>query len=153
MTPRGTLPGNTTWMQFDWTQVTTVVPTNLNGFANSRSSIDWQLICHAHAHGARVVAFAPGGTQGAGGAVPTDFQMPLSANLTLRRQWVTAAVELVRELALDGLNFDFESPLNATDPRVGHYAAVIAETRDALQQVHPRALKVNILRLAHGWCT
>ena len=122
-----------TWMAFDWDVVTTVVPT-----ASDPTTIDPQLICHAHAHGVRVVAFAPGSTSGAGGSVGSDL-MPLSANLTARRLWVQRAASIVASMHLDGLNFDFESPLNSTDPRREYYAAVIAETRQALRADNPSA--------------
>jgi di-N-acetylchitobiase len=46
---------------------------------------------------------------------------------------------LVVALRLDGLNFDFESPLNASDPRNRYYATIIAETRAALRAEMPAA--------------
>ena len=64
--------GSGNWRGFDWSVLTTVVPTALHP-----ADIDPQLVCHAHAHGTRVVAFAPGGTEGSGGQ--TSALMPLSA--------------------------------------------------------------------------
>ena len=43
--------------------------------------------------------------------------MPLSSNATARKLWVDYAVRMVTDLHLDGLNFDYEEPLNSTDPR------------------------------------
>ena len=87
--------GSGNWQRFDWGVLTTVVPTAMHP-----ADIDPELVCHAHAHGARVVAFAPGGTEGAGGQA--SVLMPLSANTTARRLWVQRAVSLVLELHLDG---------------------------------------------------
>lgn len=133
--------GSGNWEHFDWSVLTTVVPTALHP-----TDIDPQLICHAHAHGVRVVAFAPGGTEGAGGQAAQ--LMPLSANLTTRRLWVQGAVSLVRELHLDGLNFDFEAPLNSSDPRRAYYAAVVAETRAGLRDagLHTASISIDV-----GW--
>lgn len=133
--------GSGNWEYFDWSVVTTVVPTALHP-----AEIDPLLICHAHEHGARVVAFAPGGTEGAGGQAAQ--LMPLSANLTARRLWVEQAVALVRELHLDGLNFDFEAPLNSSDPRRAYYAAVVAETR---AELHAAGLLTASVSVDVGW--
>ena len=116
--------GSGSWQQYDWGLVTTVIPTKTDPRA-----IDPQLICHAHAHGARVVAFAPGATIGAGGSTP--HPMPLTANVSRRRLWVAAAVAAVQEMHLDGLNFDVEEELDPADPRRGYYAAIVGETRAA----------------------
>eukprot|EP01050_Picozoa_sp_SAG11_P044949 SAG11_NODE_22134_length_411_cov_1.157051_1_plen_110_part_01 len=77
--------------------------------------------------------------QGAGGAVDEKDLMPLTANATARKLWVDKAVGLVVALHLDGLNFDFESPLNASDPRNRHYATIVSETRLALRAKVPAA--------------
>jgi di-N-acetylchitobiase len=124
--------GSGNWRSFDWSTLTTVVPTALD-----LTTIDPQLVCRAHANGARVVGFAPGGTGGSGGQ--SRSLMPLTGNITRRSEWVQAAVVLVQRLHLDGLNFDFEQPLNSTDPRRGYYTALVSETREALRRVNPTA--------------
>ena len=48
-----------------------------------------------------------------------------------------AAVAVVREMRLDGLNFDVEERLDPADPRRGYYAAIVGETRRALHMAVP----------------
>ena len=48
-----------------------------------------------------------------------------------------AAVAVVQEMHLDGLNFDVEERLDPADPRRGYYAAIVGETRRALHMAVP----------------
>eukprot|EP01043_Picozoa_sp_COSAG02_P049647 COSAG02_NODE_5008_length_4726_cov_3.358764_4_plen_142_part_00 len=54
----------------------------------------------------------------------------------------------MRDLHLDGLNFDFEAPLNSSDPRRSYYAEVVAETRAAL---HATGLTTTSVSVDVGW--
>ena len=116
------------WKHYDWGVITTYVPTeSTNGF----SAIDPALVAHAHAHGARIVPFSPG-TEG-----PTG--LPLTSNATARKLWVDETVQGIVRYNLDGINFDYETPLACSDPRVGYYTMLVNETRVALQAAIPTA--------------
>lgn len=75
--------------------------------------------------GVRVIMAAPG-------------PVPLTANVTARREWVESALEVVRQRHMDGVVFDFEDPLPMGDPRAGYYAQLINETTRRFHQGAPR---------------
>ena len=113
------------WPQYDWTVVTTYVPTeSTNGF----EAIDPAMVKLAHSHGARVVPFAPG-TEPVG--------LPLTGDAAVRAKWVAATVAGLQKYGLDGVNFDYEEPLASNDPKVGWYTALVAETTAAIHAAIP----------------
>lgn len=80
--PNGSLAD---WRRFDWSQITTLC---LYG------NLSPELLCHAHAHGARVT-LGDGGT----GNVFTDEAVD---------PWVNRTVARVRSMFADGINIDLE---------------------------------------------
>lgn len=95
--------------RWDWGRLTTVAWRN-----------EPAVVALAHSHGARVVA-------GTGGLVVEQL-----ANATWRRRYVEELVSKVLERGQDGVNFDLEAPLAGDDPANLGYAALIRETKDAL---------------------
>lgn len=75
----------TNWHGYRWDLLTTVVLFD---------GLDPDMLCHAHAHGVRVVW----------GATFTDWL----GNATARDLWVASWVAQVRDSFTDGINFDFE---------------------------------------------
>jgi len=94
----------------DFSRVTTVAWPN-----------DPQLVCAAHARGARVVMAAPGPEK--------VFGAPAAA----KAQWVAATVAAVQAGFFDGVTFDYEQPAGSALSR--EYADLIALTRRALRLV------------------
>ncbi|XP_077994306.1 di-N-acetylchitobiase-like [Glandiceps talaboti] len=85
--------GGSTWKHYDWSKITTVA---------SFGEYDPQLMCTAHAHGARLVQ--------AGG-------FPVS-NLTNKDdwdKWINSQLSLVKNRFMDGINIDTEDVL--IDPK------------------------------------
>lgn len=111
-----------------------VKPIEIFGFTVSATSRDWSrittiawptdpmLVCEAHAHGVRVVMNA---------------SPPITANMTARAAFVERTVRDVQAGWLDGVVFDFESPLPQNSPNATWYSEIIAETRAALHEVNP----------------
>lgn len=81
---------NSTWREYDWSQITTVCVFG---------RLDPELLCHAHAHDARV-------TFGVDGPAPN----PPAAwhNETLVDAWLRRNVDKVRASFVDGVNLDVE---------------------------------------------
>lgn len=108
------LASGTDGAEMNWTHITTVAWAHTDA-----------LICRAHAHGARAILAAP----------PFDLQRDMVVPAR-RAAWIQAAVQLVQDKFADGLVFDYESPQPAGSSAGHAYAALIAETRVALQAVH-----------------
>lgn len=108
--------GDTTnYTYFDWDVITTIA-----------WATDPQLICHAHANNARVIAAAPA-------------SIPLTSDKKARDVWVKDAVAYVEAHHLDGITFDYESPMTWNDPDREYYVAIINETKSALKTKNPYA--------------
>lgn len=101
------------WRAFDWNTITTICWAD-----------DPQLVCTAHAHGARVI-----------GAIPDG--MPLSGDKAVRAAYINRTVSMVRAQHLDGVTFDYESPLAFNDPRREYYVALVRETTAAMHAAVP----------------
>ena len=100
--------------RMNWTHITSVAWVQ-----------DEDIMCQAHAHGARVILGAP----------PFDLaQMVLPER---RTQWIQQALTLVQEKFADGIVFDYEDPQMAGSVQGLAYAQLIAETRQVFQAVHP----------------
>ena len=104
----------------DFTRVTTVAWAS-----------DPQLMCAAHAAGARVVMAAP------------QPEKVLTSNDTVRASWVADAVAMVLAKFGDGLVFDWESPCSVGCAEQHWYATLIAETRAAFRKLSP-AYQVSV---------
>jgi Di-N-acetylchitobiase len=105
-------------------------PREVYGFANTAREINWThvttvawaddaLTCRAHMHNVKSVLGAPA----------MNFT-DLSTSAEARSIWAAQALALVQEHFRDGIVFDFEGPVTATDhPEWGEvYAAVITAT-------------------------
>lgn len=101
--------GGAGFAEYDWDVVSTIAwGTNTD------------LICQAHSHGARVVMSAPSFGQNGSDFPETQFERDTWINNTLR-----AAVAG----HYDGLTFDYESPIAATDTKkMGLYIALVQQT-------------------------
>jgi len=107
--------GKTNWTDnFDWSTITTIA------WADS----DPSLVCKAHSHGVRVIAGAPGG-------------MPLNGSKEERQNWIDDLVKDIQSRHLDGVTFDYESPLAYDDVRVEKYVQIVNETTIALHAAIP----------------
>lgn len=98
---------------YDWTQLTTIA-----------WATDPQVMCKAHASGARVVLSA-------------GFNATLLPNAIARSEWVKNLVQTAVDNHLDGANFDYESPIAVDSPTREQYRALIAETTATFHQVIP----------------
>eukprot|EP01061_Rhynchopus_euleeides_P038226 TRINITY_DN6566_c0_g1_i1.p1 TRINITY_DN6566_c0_g1~~TRINITY_DN6566_c0_g1_i1.p1 ORF type:complete len:430 (+),score=150.24 TRINITY_DN6566_c0_g1_i1:103-1290(+) len=103
------------WSHLDFTQVTTVA---------------WQteadFMCLAHKHGVRVIAGAP------------NLNLTLiGTNQTAREAYVSGVVEMVKALHIDGITFDYESPIEPGAPESAYYVQVVNETTQALHAAVP----------------
>ena len=130
------------WVYFDFETITTVCVTSVNMAEFESGGAYDGLIPKAHEHGVRVVVFA--------NAVCNNTEpscLPLGERPSARAKWVHAAVKLVEKFKIDGINFDYEEPLNATDPRVDAYTRLVNETRLALlQNYRSRSGKIDSQR-------
>eukprot|EP01064_Diplonema_japonicum_P002610 TRINITY_DN1165_c8_g1_i1.p1 TRINITY_DN1165_c8_g1~~TRINITY_DN1165_c8_g1_i1.p1 ORF type:complete len:408 (+),score=51.13 TRINITY_DN1165_c8_g1_i1:64-1224(+) len=99
----------------DWSQVTTM--------AWSTGS---DAMCTAHKHGARVIA----------GALGFDLKI-LGSNSTAREEYVANTVAMVKAKFLDGVTFDFESPLPPHSQEAATYVQIINMTTIALHREVP----------------
>ena len=105
------------------------------GATSNASSWDWEaittvawnaneLMCLAHEHGARAIAAAPSG-------------MPLTSNETVRTEWVQRTVSAVKSSFLDGITFDYESPMAWNSSEREYYVAIVRETTLAMHAALP----------------
>jgi di-N-acetylchitobiase len=106
--------GDRNYETFDWDAVTTIAwPTPDSG-----------IVCKAHENNARVIMGAPA-------------NMPLTNNLTLRREWVLSTVATVDKHFYDGITFDYESPMLYNSSQADQYVAIVRETREELRKTNP----------------
>jgi len=101
---------NSVWGKFDWQKLTTI--SLLNFF-------DEEVLCHAHSHGVKVVGFA-------------DYPKAQLTNVTAREEFVAAKVDYLVQRGMDGLNMDFEQPLDEGSPEVDGYSALIQELAEGV---------------------
>jgi len=99
-----------TYEKFDWARLTTI--SLLNFF-------DEELLCHAHSHGVKVVGFA-------------DYPKAQLTNATARQEFVASKTEYLLAHGMDGINMDFEQPLDEGSPEVDGYSALISELAEAV---------------------
>ena len=105
-------------------------PANFN-WTSGVTTVAWNtepsFICAAHEHGVRVVA--------SHGAAGKGFNITaLGLDAAARKAWIAALITYVKAHFLDGVTFDFESPLATRAPEVAWYAEIVAETRAALRK-------------------
>lgn len=101
------------WETFDWSTVTTVA-----------WGSDPQLMCHAHAHGARIISAPPAG-------------MPLTGDSSVRAKWIAGAIAATKAHHLDGITFDYESPMDWNSSQVDWYSTLVRETTEAYHKAIP----------------
>ena len=104
-----------TYASMDWEQVTTVA-----------WSTDAPLVCLAHKHEARLIASAP-----------LSNITILGTSATARKAWITKVVAMVKALNIDGVTFDYESPIPNGAPEAEMYVNIIKETTAALHSEVP----------------
>ena len=110
-----TAGNNETWQSMDWTQVTTIA-----------WSTEPELVCIAHKHNARLVAAAP---------LLNITELGLDASK--RAKWVTSTVATAKALHIDGVTFDYESPIARGAPEAEMYVQIIRETTAAMHAQLP----------------
>ena len=91
------------------------------------TSLAWGLsqeeICEAHQHDVKVIMASP--------------TVILTSNVTLRQEWIDKTVAQIVERGVDGVTFDFESPIAASSNNGEYYSELIKGTRDALHKISP----------------
>ena len=100
--------------QLNWTRITTVA------WANTP-----EIVCAAHAHGARAVMASP------------SLNLVDLADKDERKKWIAAALAKVQASFYDGIVFDYESPQASGSPEADTYALVISETRQEFHRINP----------------
>lgn len=105
--------GQGNWKNYDWDVVTTVAWAN-----------DQDMMCHAHSKNVRMIAAAP-------------QNMPLTNNKTKRKAWIETAVTMVENLHLDGITFDYESPILHNSPERDYYTQLVNETTQTFHERIP----------------
>ena len=112
------------WRRYDWSQITTVAVFGSSGDTAGTDTVDPELLCHAHASGARV-------TLGVGG-------LPLAQwhNATAVDRWVAAAVGNVQAAFADGLNIDIEEACTKRSD-ADALSAVARKAAHAMHAVNP----------------
>ncbi|KAF2356425.1 Glycoside hydrolase family 18 catalytic domain [Trinorchestia longiramus] len=120
---------STVWSKFDWVKLTTIVMFNF---------YDSELLVHAHSNGVKVAKKAE--------MAGLDF-----TNATARSEWVAAEVLDVVEKGLDGVNFDFESPMDPESPEQEGYTSLVREMKAALDDAFPESqVSVDVAWSAEG---
>ena len=80
-------------------------------------------ICEAHSHGVKVIMPNP--------------QVVLTSNITERELWIENTVSQIVERGLDGITFDYESPISASSNLGEYYTELIKGTTTALHKISP----------------
>eukprot|EP01060_Flectonema_neradi_P005074 TRINITY_DN1336_c1_g1_i1.p1 TRINITY_DN1336_c1_g1~~TRINITY_DN1336_c1_g1_i1.p1 ORF type:complete len:405 (+),score=93.68 TRINITY_DN1336_c1_g1_i1:57-1217(+) len=107
--------GNDTYLNLDWSQVTTVAWTT-----------DPQLVCLAHSHNVRVVGSTP------------RFGLGLGSNATALAAWTASLTEQIQGNFLDGVVFDYEYPVMLEDDNLRtEYNTIVNATTVALHTAIP----------------
>ncbi|XP_035882241.1 di-N-acetylchitobiase isoform X2 [Phyllostomus discolor] len=101
--------GGKTWKSYDWSQITTVA---LFG------KYDSELMCYAHAKGARVV-------------LKGDVSLKDIIDPNFRASWIAQQVNLAKTQYMDGINIDIEQEVNYSTPEYDALTALVQETADA----------------------
>ncbi|XP_045691538.1 di-N-acetylchitobiase [Phyllostomus hastatus] len=101
--------GGKTWKSYDWSQITTVA---LFG------KYDSELMCYAHAKGARVV-------------LKGDVSLKDIIDPNFRTSWIAQQVNLAKTQYMDGINIDIEQEVNYSTPEYDALTALVQETADA----------------------
>uniref|UniRef100_A0A6U2XID5 GH18 domain-containing protein n=1 Tax=Paramoeba aestuarina TaxID=180227 RepID=A0A6U2XID5_9EUKA len=102
------------WKMYNWDELTTVALFD---------GLDNDMLCYAHSKEVRVVWEAN---------YPTD-QL---TNETYQDEWVNNWVQKVQDTYTDGVNVDYESPINQTD-QINGYTQLIQKLTDAIHSNIP----------------
>ena len=92
----------------------------LTTIANFAGPLDPQMLCLAHSRGVKVVASAP-------------FPREQLHNASYLAAFIALQIDIVTTQFVDGINFDFEDPLDASDGDAAALTRVIASTAAALK--------------------
>jgi di-N-acetylchitobiase len=103
---------------YNWTHISTVA------WASSDA-----IMCRAHRHGARAILAAPSFNL-------TQIDAMDNSEIYISH-WVQGALTMVRARHMDGLVFDFESPLHPNSSQGKCYVSLINATRDAFHKNDP----------------
>jgi len=68
---------------------------------------------------------------------PAPDPIPLTNNQTLREIYIQQAIQMVKENYLDGITFDYESPIDWNAPERGYYTQLVTETTTAFHNAIP----------------
>lgn len=112
------------WRQYDWAQITTVAVFGSTGDTAGTDVVDPELLCHAHAHGARV-------TLGTGGPPQAQWH-----NATAVDSWVSAAVGNAKATFTDGLNIDIEEDCTSKSD-ASALTALVRKASSAMHGLNP----------------
>jgi Di-N-acetylchitobiase len=98
--------------------------------ADFTGSVDPQLVCEAHAHSVRVVGAAP-------------LAKDQLHNQTYIQAFIQTLLQTAQSSFIDGVNFDFEDPLNGTNGDAQALTAAMLATSQALKAVFGPAFQVS----------
>eukprot|EP01059_Diplonema_ambulator_P033419 TRINITY_DN6975_c0_g3_i2.p1 TRINITY_DN6975_c0_g3~~TRINITY_DN6975_c0_g3_i2.p1 ORF type:complete len:405 (+),score=115.60 TRINITY_DN6975_c0_g3_i2:158-1216(+) len=110
--------GNYDWGELDWTRVTTIA------WATGDEAM-----CTAHENNARIISGAIG--------LSTANLTQMTKNPTLIDKYVADTVSMVKAQYIDGVTFDYESPLDPHSQEAETYVKVINATKAALESQVP----------------
>ncbi|EDQ92527.1 uncharacterized protein MONBRDRAFT_13539 [Monosiga brevicollis MX1] len=85
------------------------------------------LLCEAHRANVRVVAKA------------INVNETVFSDAATQAAWIDATVAMITENYLDGLNFDYESPINLSSPQRAQYVALVNNAARAIKKINPFA--------------
>ncbi|XP_029355837.1 di-N-acetylchitobiase [Echeneis naucrates] len=107
--------GGKEWKSYNWSMVTTVA---------TFGRYDPELMCFAHANGARVVLK---------GDVPVRYIVDQNN----RTAWITEKVNLAKSQFMDGINLDIEQPVVEGSPEYTALTNLVKETTEAFHREIP----------------
>lgn len=111
------------WAHYPLDVVTSVV--------NFAGALPPDVICLAHAAGVKVIGPAP-------------YPRSELHNASFLSAFIASTVEAVASGFLDGVNFDFEDPLNATDGDAAALTNVVSSTAQALKSAVSPLLSISV---------
>jgi len=104
------------WRQFDWSIITTVAV----------FSLDLEMMCFAHSHGARVVYLV-------------DYPVANLSDADQRSAWISQQLDKVQSTFADGINIDVESPIAADSPEKDLLTVLVQEATAAFHNAIPQS--------------
>jgi len=108
-------PSDEFWDWLPWDGLTTIAWAPVND----------KVLCKAHSKGVRLI-------QGAG-----VTENAWSADPAVRQIWIEQTFAKVEKAHMDGITFDYESPLAPDDPKVEYYVQLVNETARYFHERNP----------------